>query len=259
MALILGDLGSLALGAGDTTAALGHFAECVTLSRDPGPWVGLARRLVDLGDAHRVAGDRARAVAGYRESLLLSRDLDDPSGIAFVVAAIAGLAGAAGQPAAAARLWGFSETIAQPPYRVGINVVEAQREQDRARTRERLGAAAFAAAADAGRDLSNEQAAIEALALVDALAAARDTPAPDEALPNPSGLTPREVEVLRSIAAGASNRAIGETLVLSVRTVERHIANIYEKLGVRGRAARATATAYALTHGLAPTPPLRHP
>jgi ATP/maltotriose-dependent transcriptional regulator MalT len=253
-------LGGAALESGDTTAATAAFDECVALLRGPGLRIGIARRIVDLGHAHRFAGDRARAAACYRESLQLYCDLHDPSGIAYAVDAIAGLASAVGQPAAAAaRLWGFSETIAHPPNRVLIHVVEAQREQDRATTRERLGAAAFAAAADAGRDLSPALAAIEALALVDGLAAARDTPLLSEALPNRAGLTSREVEVLCLIAAGTSNREIGEQLVLSVRTVERHISNIYEKLGVSGRAARATATAYALTHGLTPTSPLRHP
>lgn len=48
---------------------------------------------------------------------------------------------------------------------------------------------------------------------------------------HPDGLTDREVEVLRLITAGQSNREIADSLVLSVRTVERHIANIYAKIG----------------------------
>lgn len=63
-------------------------------------------------------------------------------------------------------------------------------------------------------------------------------------------LTGREVEVLGLVAAGMSNREIAEALVLSERTVERHISDIYEKIGVGGRSARAAATAYALTHEL---------
>lgn len=63
-------------------------------------------------------------------------------------------------------------------------------------------------------------------------------------------LTSREVEVLRLLATGKSNREIAAELVLSIRTAERHIANIYEKLGVRGKTARAAATAFAFSHGL---------
>ncbi|MGQ0604016.1 MAG: LuxR C-terminal-related transcriptional regulator [Anaerolineales bacterium] len=65
-----------------------------------------------------------------------------------------------------------------------------------------------------------------------------------------AGLTPRELDVLRLIAAGKSNQEIAAELVLSVRTVERHISNIYEKVGASGAVARATATAFALRHGL---------
>ncbi|HZQ35285.1 MAG TPA: LuxR C-terminal-related transcriptional regulator, partial [Dehalococcoidia bacterium] len=60
-------------------------------------------------------------------------------------------------------------------------------------------------------------------------------------------LSAREVEVLRLIAAGERNPAIAERLVLSVGTVARHTANIYAKIGARGR---ADAVAYALRHGL---------
>jgi DNA-binding CsgD family transcriptional regulator len=60
-------------------------------------------------------------------------------------------------------------------------------------------------------------------------------------------LTKRELEVLRLLSAGATNREIAASLVLSVRTVDRHVSNIYAKLGVSSRAA---ATAYAHQHGL---------
>lgn len=56
--------------------------------------------------------------------------------------------------------------------------------------------------------------------------------------------------MLRLLAAGRSNREIAAELVLSVRTVERHIADSYSRLGVSGKSARAAATAYLYTHGL---------
>lgn len=62
------------------------------------------------------------------------------------------------------------------------------------------------------------------------------------------GLTTRELEVLRQLAAGDSNAEIARTLGITVHTVERHAANLYRKIGARGR---ADATAYALRHGLA--------
>jgi DNA-binding CsgD family transcriptional regulator len=63
---------------------------------------------------------------------------------------------------------------------------------------------------------------------------------------DPDALTEREVEVLRLLAAGKSNREIGAELVLSVRTVERHITNIYAKIGAHSR---TRAVLYAQEHG----------
>jgi DNA-binding CsgD family transcriptional regulator len=64
---------------------------------------------------------------------------------------------------------------------------------------------------------------------------------------NAHGLTSRELEVLRLIAAGKTNKAIAAELVISERTVERHVSNIFTKLGLSSRAA---ATAYAYEHRL---------
>jgi DNA-binding CsgD family transcriptional regulator len=61
------------------------------------------------------------------------------------------------------------------------------------------------------------------------------------------GLTARELEVLRLVAAGATNKAIATDLVLSERTVDRHVSNIFTKVGVTSRAA---ATAFAYKHEL---------
>jgi DNA-binding CsgD family transcriptional regulator len=63
----------------------------------------------------------------------------------------------------------------------------------------------------------------------------------------PDGLTEREVEVLALVAAGQTNRQIAEALVISHKTVARHLSNIFVKCGL---ATRAAATAYAFEHDL---------
>lgn len=63
----------------------------------------------------------------------------------------------------------------------------------------------------------------------------------------PGGLSPREVEVLRVVATGATNREVADRLIISEKTVARHVSNIFTKLGV---ASRAGATAYAFRHEL---------
>jgi DNA-binding NarL/FixJ family response regulator len=58
-----------------------------------------------------------------------------------------------------------------------------------------------------------------------------------------SVLSSRELDVLRLAAEGQDNAAIAQSLTLSVRTVERHLHNIYAKLGIQGKSARAAAVA----------------
>jgi DNA-binding CsgD family transcriptional regulator/tetratricopeptide (TPR) repeat protein len=65
----------------------------------------------------------------------------------------------------------------------------------------------------------------------------------------PHRLTGREAQVLSLLAGGHTSKEIAQQLSLSVTTVQRHIANIYTKIGVRNR---AEATGYALRHGLSP-------
>jgi DNA-binding NarL/FixJ family response regulator len=62
-----------------------------------------------------------------------------------------------------------------------------------------------------------------------------------------SGLTAREVQVLRLVATGKTNRAIANELFISEKTVARHVSNIFTKLGLSSRSA---ATAYAYEHEL---------
>jgi DNA-binding NarL/FixJ family response regulator len=64
----------------------------------------------------------------------------------------------------------------------------------------------------------------------------------------PRGLTAREAEVLRLVAAGKTNRDIAVELVISEHTVARHLQNMFVKLDVSSRSA---ATAFAYEHGLA--------
>ncbi len=78
-------------------------------------------------------------------------------------------------------------------------------------------------------------------------ASAVSEPRPGLKAAYPDHLTTREVEVLRLVAAGRTNREIAAELVLSLRTVARHITNIYRKIGARGK---ADATAYAIRHNL---------
>ena len=93
---------------------------------------------------------------------------------------------------------------------------------------------------DGARAVFQELGAATDLAAIDA--AARESP---EARPH--GLTARELQVLRLVAAGKTNKAIAAELFLSEKTVDRHVSNIFDKLDVPSRAA---ATAFAYENGL---------
>ena len=108
------------------------------------------------------------------------------------------------------------------------------------RVRGRLGArAAELEATGAAFDLN--VAAVYARQQIDA---ARRDPAPRERPARPGGLSRRELEVLRQVAAGRTSQEIAAELFISTRTAEHHIANIYTKIGVSNRAA---ATRWAVT------------
>jgi ATP/maltotriose-dependent transcriptional regulator MalT len=131
--------------------------------------------------------------------------------------------------------------------------LRAALEDGRARARRALGEAAAQHAWSAGTRLSLEQAIGLGLQPV----AARSRSATPAGACSASGspiaadaLSPRELEVLGLVATGRSNTEIASELVLSVRTVERHLANIYAKLGAEGRSARALAVAHGLGSGL---------
>ncbi|HEX8221347.1 MAG TPA: LuxR C-terminal-related transcriptional regulator, partial [Chloroflexia bacterium] len=128
---------------------------------------------------------------------------------------------------------------------IGVGLYLADRlEHDRsvAELRDRLGQERFSTLWAEGRHLSVEQAVKMA-----------SPPGPqDDALPQPTspedpGLTTRELEVLRHIAAGMTNAETAGSLSISPHTVNMHVRSIFSKLGVTSRSA---ATRYALVNGL---------
>ena len=116
-------------------------------------------------------------------------------------------------------------------------------------------AQAWLALAEAHRSLGHSPDAEAAETRARRALASLGAPVPPPTPPGRSLLTARELEVLRLLARGLGNPAIAAELVLSVRTVERHVENLYGKIGVSGRTARAAATAWAIMRA-APLPEL---
>lgn len=105
-----------------------------------------------------------------------------------------------------------------------------------------------AAAGQAVLDPAVQQRLIAAASRPAAPPAPAPAPSPVSPVSPPDGLTPRETEVLRLIAAGLSNQDISERLFVSEATVKTHINNLFAKARLRDR---AQAVAYAFQHGLA--------
>jgi predicted ATPase/DNA-binding CsgD family transcriptional regulator len=237
-------LGIVALGERDAARAAAHGEVARALAKEAGSLGPRAVAVLLLGDAARDGGDLATAAERYSEYLeLTAATLHGASeDLARAAAAVAVLATERGEPERAARLLGASERLRET---VGLALALPERaayERAGAQARDELGDEAFGRAVADGRAFAPREALVE---VEDALALRK--PASEVSEAAAAGLSPRETEILRLIAAGKSNREIADMLFLSVRTVERHITNLYAKIGARGR---ADATAFALRRGV---------
>ena len=241
----LNALGVIAYERGEMARAAERFAEALGQYRQRRLCLRDGVGADQPGEGRPRAGRlRARGRA-LRESLALRWAQGEKPHIAGCLRGLASVAAAARQYARAARLYGAAEA-AREAIGAPMPRHHARSEQAVARVRAGLGEPAFAAAWAAGRALPLAEAVAEALAVTPEELSA-------DAIGKPStpaarhGLTPREVEVLRLVREGCSNREIGERLYISERTAGTHVQNILDKLDVSTRAA---AAAYAVEHGL---------
>jgi DNA-binding CsgD family transcriptional regulator len=177
----------------------------------------------------------------------LTHDHGDRRFLTNALAGIASVAATRGQAERAARLYAATAVLRE---QLGLGTESWQRtrhERAIAAAREALPTAAFAAVWAAGEALPLEQAVAEALAAADPTPPPETDPAGPAQAPA-AGLTPREVDVLRLLSGGLTDREIADVLFISPRTVGYHVTNLLSKLGLDSRTA---AAAYAVRHGLA--------
>jgi non-specific serine/threonine protein kinase len=241
---ILLDLGEVAFHLGNLARAEACFGEGRALSLAAGYRLPAAMAALRLGRLAHAQGDLARAATLYAEPFALAQTLGNRPFVAAVLWHLAALAATGGQAERAARLLGAAEALLRAD---GLPSEPA--EDDRALwasaiagARTRLDAEAFAAAWAAGRALTLDEIVAETAAIVSATEGGAATVA------NDYGLTPREVEVLRLVAAGRTNEEIAEALCVTRRTATTHVTNILGKLGL---SSRTQAAAFAHRHGLA--------
>jgi non-specific serine/threonine protein kinase len=242
-AAVLDCLGVAAYARGDYAAAAARMEQGLPLARAANDPEFLGSLLGDLGHVSLVMGDHRRVRAYLGEGLAIHRAAGDRYWIAWCLTCLAGVA-VDSQPTRAAELFGVAAALREDvgaPLRPSVEAVYAP---ILAKTQEALGDAAFAAAWARGHALPLEAAVAEALAIV---AEPADATTAAQSGASPFGLTPRETEVLRLVAAGRTNSEIAVMLFISVPTVKRHVSAILAKLDLPYRPA---AVAFAHTHGL---------
>jgi len=255
---------------GERSAAEEAFRAARRAGREPQP--GLALLRLAQGDAEAAAAGIRRSLAGTTEALKRARLL--PAYIEIMLAS--------GEPEEARNAFAELEAIAEQcapggldarvaEARGAIALAEGRAEEalaplrrawrgwlaldapyDAARLRVLLGLACRALGDEEGAALELDAARAELDRLgADPRAAGLDRSRPEKASHGEHGLTPRERGVLALVATGRTNRAIARDLFISEKTVARHVANIFLKLGVSTRAA---ATAFAYRHDLVDPP-----
>jgi predicted ATPase/DNA-binding CsgD family transcriptional regulator len=231
-------LGIEAHNQGDYPEALRLYAESRRLWQELGCPFELVVVTTNLGVAAHAQGDIARAAVYYAEGLALVQDVGGTWMIEELLAMATAVAAETGDARRAARLVGATDALREAIGFALAPFVAVIYDRARALVARDLSEATSATQQEAGRRLSRAE------ALGEALAAVTSSVAPS-GISVPEGLTARELEVLRLLAAGHSNAQIAEALFISPRTVSTHLTSIFTKLGVGSRT-EAVATAHRL-------------
>lgn len=231
-------LSFVALNQGNYDRAESLASESLSIYRELGDKRQVGGSLYAVALAIHSRGDYATARTLLTEALSFLHEVNEKTYTARCLEAIAGIDVAEGEFERAARLFGAAEALTQT-IKLAVLLQRSEYERNVTAVRIRMDQATFAKAWAEGRAMTLEQAIEYAL----------ETSAPSEALAHPAhpltprqaakqefgGLTGREREVALLVALGESNREIAAKLVISERTVESHVGNILNKLGLDTR------------------------
>jgi non-specific serine/threonine protein kinase len=243
IAVVINNLGTIASHQGRHEDAKRLLGQALDLWRRLGNTWGIRDGLHDLGDAAMRRGDDVAAAKHFRDSLHLAAGEHDHSGVVWGIERIAIVAANGDDAETAARLLGVSEALASA-LSLGYPDVPERHADVTALLRKRLGEQGFREAWESGKAQAVADAVADALSAIDALDAASTTV---QRGPDSHGLTERQIEVLRLLAQGSSDREIADALFISHRTAMTHVARILERLDVSSRSA---AVAFAFRNGL---------
>ena len=229
-------IAGLTLANTDSSRALSAWDEGVELVQEHGVrfFEGFLAR--DAARLHTAQGDLATALARFATAIDTFRRAGNLAQLVITLASVPTLFDRLGRPEAAATL--HAAMIRHPAGVQHVPELEALGDALTAALRDRI---VEPAALGAAMDL--DAAAVYARAEIQRALQDMATPG----TPIPAGLTRREVEVLRLLAGGLTTRDIAARLFISAKTADRHIQNLYTKIGT---STRATATRWAVEHGI---------
>jgi non-specific serine/threonine protein kinase len=250
-------LGEVVRLQGDYVRAAALYEESLTLSLARGDKRNIATVLHNLGHIKLQQGDLHRAAAHFEDCLVLALEMSDERRIVMCLEGLASVAGQASHLEHAALLFGAAQSLRSrlgAPFEAADLVVY---NQNVAIVHATLGEAVSAQAWAKGQQMNQEEAVQQAQGLSARLIGGRLRSSRDAVKLHKSlirqefgGLTARERQVVNLIVQGKTNRQIASLLVVSERTVDKHVAQILSKLGFR---ARAQVAAWAVEKGLGKT------
>ena len=228
---------------GDYNKAQEQVEKAVSLFRELSDQWGIAYTLLGLARVVLLRGDTVAAQTLTEESLAISFELSNLGGIASCLEQLAEISAAQEQLEWAALLWGSAENLRETTAISLESTQQADYERAVNEVRNKLGEDAFRSMWLQGRRMTPEQAIAARESLItrtpqDAKQQpVSTTSSTKQKASYPSGLTAREVDVLRLVAEGLTDAEIAEQLDIKYRTVSTHLTSIYNKLGINSRVA----------------------